>query len=94
MPDQESNADLNVLSEDPLCAGVFLPNLNVPISPTEGHFIRSHLSAPQINSAEWFLPVTGEINNELNLSYNDLLKMPDHEVVSLMECAGNSRSTM
>ena len=62
MPDQESNADLNVLSEDPLCAGVFLPNLDVPISPTEGHFIRSHFSAPQINSSDWSLPVTGEIN--------------------------------
>ena len=94
MPDLESSDELNVLSEDPLCAGVFLPNLDVPVSPTEGHFIRSHFAAPQVNPSDWSLPVTGEINNSLNLSYDDLLKMPSHEVVSLMECAGNSRSTM
>jgi len=94
MPDIESFDELNVLSEDPLCAGVFLPNLDVPVSPNEGHFIRSHFPAPQVNSSDWSLPVTGEINNSLNLSYDDLLQMPSHEVVSIMECAGNSRSTM
>ena len=96
MPDSDSDSsgDLNVLSEDPLCAGVFLSNLDVPVSPTEGHFIRSHFPAPQINSADWSLPVTGDVETPLNLRYDDLLKMPSHEVVSLMECAGNSRSTM
>ena len=93
-PDSNSSGDLNVLSEDPLCAGVYLPDLNVPISPNEGHFIRSHFPAPQINSSNWSLPVTGDVTHSLDLSYDDLLKMPSHEVVSLMECAGNSRSTM
>ena len=44
MPD--SSGDLNVLSEDPLCAAVYLPNLDVPIVPNERHFIRSHFPAP------------------------------------------------
>ena len=92
MPDPDGN--LNVLSEDPLCAAVFLPNLNVPISPNEGHFIRSHFAAPDMSSSGWTLPVTGEVNNSLNISYEDLIMMPSHEVTSLMECAGNSRSTM
>ncbi len=92
MPD--SSDDLNVLSEDPLCAAVYLPNLDVPIVPNERHFIRSHFPAPQIDTANWSLPVTGEVNNPLDLSYDDLLQMPSHEVVNLMECAGNSRSTM
>ena len=94
MPDLESSGDLNVLSEDPLCAGLFLPNLDVPICSNEGHFIRSHFAAPQINPSDWSLPVTGDVNNSLDLSYDDLLKMPSREIVSLMECAGNSRSTM
>jgi DMSO/TMAO reductase YedYZ molybdopterin-dependent catalytic subunit len=64
------------------------------VSTTEGHFIRSHFPAPEIGSTDWSLPVTGEVFEPLNLSYDDLLKMPSHEVTSLMECAGNSRSTM
>ena len=90
----DHDGDLNVLSEDPLCAAVYLPNLNVPVSPNEGHFIRSHFPAPQINTSDWSLTVDGDVDSPLNLSYDDLLKMPSREVVNLMECAGNSRSTM
>ena len=92
--DSKSPGNLNVLSEDPLCAGVFLPDLDATISPTRGHFIRSHFAAPQTDVADWSLMVTGEVENPLNLRYGDLLEMPSHEIVSLMECAGNSRSTM
>ena len=96
MPDPASNSysDLNVLSPDPLCAALFLPDMDLPVSATEGHFIRSHFAAPVIGSSGWSLPVTGEVETHLDLSYDDLLKMPSHEVTSLMECAGNSRSTM
>ena len=96
MPDPASNSysDLNVLSPDPICAGVFLPDMKMTVSTTEGHFIRSHFAAPDMSSSGWSLPVIGEVNNALNISYEDLLKMPSHEVTSLMECAGNSRSTM
>ena len=96
MPDPVLNAycDLNVLSSDPICAGVFLPNMDAPVMPTEGHFIRSHFAAPEINATDWTLPVTGHVDNALSLSYDDLLKMPSRELVNIMECAGNSRSTM
>ena len=96
MPDPASNsyANLNVLSPDPICAGVFLPDMDLQVSATEGHFIRSHFAAPNVPLSGWSLPVTGEVDNALYISYEDLLKMPSHEVTSLMECAGNSRSTM
>jgi DMSO/TMAO reductase YedYZ molybdopterin-dependent catalytic subunit len=96
MPDPASNSygDLNVLSPDPICAGVFLPDMDRPVSATEGHFIRSHFAAPKLSSSGWALPVTGEVDNPLKISYEGLLKIPSQEVVSLMECAGNSRSTM
>ncbi|MDA0263081.1 MAG: sulfite oxidase [Chloroflexi bacterium] len=94
MPDEKTAGDLNVLSEDPLCAGVFLPDIHVPVSPTQGHFIRSHFPAPQIDTADWSLSVSGDVDNPLSLSYDDLLKMPSREVICVMECAGNSRSTM
>ena len=92
MPD--TSGDLNVLSEDPLCAAVYLPNLDVPVIPNERHFIRSHFTAPQIETSTWSLPVVGEVTKPLDLSYNDLISMPSHEVINVMECAGNSRSTM
>ena len=96
MPDPASNSygDLNVLSQDPICAGVFLPDMNLPISKTEGHFIRIHFAAPEIAAGGWSLPISGDVNNPLTLTYDGLLKMPSHEITSLMECAGNSRSTM
>ncbi|MBT98076.1 MAG: sulfite oxidase [Dehalococcoidia bacterium] len=96
MPDPASNSygDLNVLSPDPICAALFLPDMDLPVSKTEGHFIRSHFAAPQISTAGWSLPISGDVDNPVTLSYDDLLKMPSHEVTCLMECAGNSRSTM
>lgn len=65
-----------------------------PVSATEGHFIRSHFAALKLSSTDWALPVTGEVDNPLKISYEGLLKMPSHEVISLMDCAGSSRSTM
>ena len=96
MPDTDfsTSGDLNVLSEDLLCAGVFLPDLDVPVSPVGVHPIRSHFAAPQIDSSEWSLPIAGDVENTLTLSYDELLKMPSHEITNIMECAGNSRSTM
>jgi DMSO/TMAO reductase YedYZ molybdopterin-dependent catalytic subunit len=96
MPDPASNSyrDLNVLLPDPICAGVFLLDMDRPISKTEGHFIRSHFAAPQITADDWSLPISGDVDNPFTLTYDDLLKMPSHEITSLMECAGNSRSTM
>ena len=69
MPD--SSGDLDVLSEDPLCTAVYLPNLDVPIVPNERHRIRSHCPAPQISIPDWSLPVTGDVNNPLDLSYDN-----------------------
>ena len=92
--DSKPSGNLNVLSEDPLCAGVFLPDLDAPISPVGSHFIRSHFAAPQIDPSDWSLMVTGDVENPLDFRYDELHKMPSHEIVSLMECAGNSRSTM
>ena len=94
VPASNSYGDLNVLSQDPICAGVFLPDMNLPISKTEGHFIRSHFAAPEIAAGGWSFPISGDVNNPLTLTYDGLLKMPSHEITSLMECAGNSRSTM
>ena len=88
----KSFGNLNVLPDDPLCAGVFLPDLDAPVSPIGSHFIRSHFAAPQINFSHWSLLVTGDVESPLNLHYEDLLKMPSHEIASLMECVGNSRS--
>ena len=85
MPDpaSHSDGDLNVLSPDPICAGVFLPDMDLPISKTEGHFNRSHYAAPQIAADGWSLPISGDVDNPLTLTYDDLLKMPSHEITSL-----------
>jgi len=55
-------------------------------------FIRNHAETPILNAAEWRLRVTGNaVENELELSYDDLLQMPAHTVTRFIECAGNAR---
>ena len=50
----------------------------------------NHFAASQINFSDWSLLVTGDVESPLNLRFDDLLKMPSHEIVSLMESAGTA----
>ncbi len=56
-------------------------------------FIRNHTGTPIIDAATWRLRVDGAgVERELELSYDDLLKMPSKTVTRFIECGGNGRS--
>jgi len=63
------------------------------ITPVDRFFVRCHTYTPERpNLSDWKLKVDGVVNQTLNLSMDDLKKLPRVELVSVLECAGNGRS--
>src|SRR3954469_22916914 len=62
------------------------------LTPIENFFVRSHHYTPTVEIKDWRLTVDGEVNSKLDLTIDDLKKMPKVEIVSVCECAGNGRS--
>lgn len=62
------------------------------LTRNEDFFIRSNGPVSvEIDPAEWRLNVTGLVNEELELSLDDLKAMPQRTITSFLECSGNSR---
>jgi DMSO/TMAO reductase YedYZ molybdopterin-dependent catalytic subunit len=61
------------------------------ITPNERFFVRSHLSTPRLEVADWRLEVTGLVRTPLSLSIADLDALPQTQAVHTLECAGNGR---
>jgi DMSO/TMAO reductase YedYZ molybdopterin-dependent catalytic subunit len=81
------------VSEDPLCRESTLTSLNTWITPTDHYYIRSHFSEiPKLDRSTWRLAIDGQVRQPLNLSFADILDIQSREIVTTMECAGNSRS--
>ena len=90
---QSESPTLIPVSEDPFCRESSLTSLDNWITPTDRFYIRSHFSdVPNLDRSSWQLVVDGEVNQPLTLSFDDILAMPSIEIVSTLECAGNSRS--
>jgi hypothetical protein len=61
------------------------------ITPTEDFFTRSHHYTPSVNAAEWRLEIAGLVDRSVKLSLEELRRRPRHELVGVLECAGNGR---
>ncbi|GAB1598553.1 sulfite oxidase-like [Argonauta hians] len=65
------------------------------VTPKEIFFVRNHLPVPQFDLKTYKLDVTIENSKKaISLSLKDLKKFPKHEVISVVQCAGNRRSEM
>ena len=64
------------------------------ITPNDRFFVRSHLSTPRIEVADWRLEVTGLVRTPLSLSIADLDALPQAQSVHVLECAGNGRALL
>jgi DMSO/TMAO reductase YedYZ molybdopterin-dependent catalytic subunit len=62
------------------------------LTPNELFYIRSHFMVPAVDPATWRLKVEGAVGRELELTYDDLRRLPPRTVVATLECAGNGRS--
>lgn len=92
--------ELTKLGKDPNLIPHGTSNFEMPmagmddfITPNEKFFIRSNgpLSI-DIDPDEWRLNVTGHVENEIELSLDDLKGMDVRKITAWTECSGNSRS--
>ncbi len=82
--------DLSIISQDPLCASTPLTHLDEWITPVKRFFVRNHFSMPELDVSSWSLTLWGEVEKPLMIRYEDLAQLPRRDVISLLECAGNS----
>lgn len=77
--------------EEPLNLEMPFSTLDQFITPTESFYVRTHFPIPKIDENDWRLRVEGEVENPLELRYDDLLKMKSRTIAATLECAGNNR---
>src|SRR5262245_10759401 len=69
-----------------------LETLRGYITPASHFFVRQHSNTPIIDVAAWRLRVEGQaIDRPLQLTFDDLLRMPSRSAICFVECAGNGR---
>jgi DMSO/TMAO reductase YedYZ molybdopterin-dependent catalytic subunit len=69
--------------------------LDDDVTPTERHFVRNNGLVPDRADKRdvqgWKLTVDGEVHRTLELTLDDLMKMPAVTMPALIECGGNGR---
>ncbi len=60
------------------------------ITPTDAYYIVNQLEVPEpVHPDDWRLAITGAVDHRLELSLEDLRKLPGRTVRAVTECAGN-----
>lgn len=59
------------------------------LTPIDEIYVVQIGGTPDINLDEWRLEITGEVENPLLLTYEDLIKMPATQVVETLECVSD-----
>jgi DMSO/TMAO reductase YedYZ molybdopterin-dependent catalytic subunit len=69
-----------------------LETLRGYLTPASHFFVRSHAATPVLDVRTWRLRVEGNgVERPLELTFDDLLRMPARSVIAFVECAGNGR---
>ena len=74
--------------------GMPLEALRYPVTPTGLHYLLVHYDIPAVDPAAWRLRVGGRVAAPLELSLEDVRKLPRKTLAVVMECAGNGRALM
>ncbi|MDE2867811.1 MAG: sulfite oxidase [Chloroflexota bacterium] len=70
-----------------------LENMRGVITPVREFFVRNNSVSLDVDVESWQLSIEGDaVTNPIQLSYNDILKLPRRRIVSYLECAGNQRA--
>jgi DMSO/TMAO reductase YedYZ molybdopterin-dependent catalytic subunit len=87
-----NTADLIVRESEPVNLEFPFPTLDSFLIPNHRFFVRTHFGiVADLDLQSWRLIVEGRVERQLQLSYDDLLRMPPRSLVALLECAGNGR---
>lgn len=60
-------------------------------TPNDAFFVRQHLPRPTIQEGEFRISLAGRTAREIQLSLDDLRKLPQHQLPAVLECTGNGR---
>lgn len=88
--------NMRVMSERPLNAETRAEFLRSWITANAVFFDRnqSEIMKAPMPLEKWSLSITGQVANELRLTFDDILRMPKAIVANTMECSGNGRSLL
>jgi DMSO/TMAO reductase YedYZ molybdopterin-dependent catalytic subunit len=89
--DEPSFPGMIVRAHEPRNLEFPISQLKDPIVPDEQFFVRSHFAVPSIDVKTWKLKVEGAVEQPIELSYDDLIKLPAKSLIATIECAGNGR---
>ncbi|TPE47474.1 molybdopterin-dependent oxidoreductase [Amaricoccus solimangrovi] len=74
-------------------------NFDTYITPVEQFYIRNEYPTPRaeidrrVDPRHWRLRIHGDaVERPLEITYDDLLRMPSRSIMSVMQCAGNGRT--
>jgi len=81
-----------VRAEEPLNVEMPFEKLDGFITPTHSFYVRTHFPIPKIDKSKWRLRVEGEVENALELSFDELASLGLRKIPVTLECAGNNRN--
>ena len=81
-------------SETPLLLETPIAALDQAVTPNELFYVRNHFPVPMLQANTWRLRVVGAVERELELTLDEVRRMPSRSVAMTLECAGNSRSLL
>ena len=71
---------------------VRLETLRGYLTPASSFYVRQHAATPVLDTRTWRLRIEGDaVQRPVELSFDDLLRLPSRSVVCFVECAGNGR---
>ena len=87
---------MRIMTERPLNAETPVPNLRSWITSNSVFFDRNQGDIPQesFSLAEWRLFIEGSVEEPINLSYDQITRLPKAIVSNTLECSGNGRSLL
>ena len=84
---------MRVVNDRPPCLETPWEYFREELTPVEAFYVRWHLQVipTVIDTRTWRLKVGGSVNTPLELSLDDIRRMPATSIVAVNQCSGNSR---
>ena len=96
MAEEKMSREMRVMTENPLNAETPITYLRSWITANSVFFDRNQnalMKAP-IELSDWHLTISGEVEKELQLGFDDILRFPKTTIANTLECSGNGRSLL
>src|SRR3982751_6296908 len=89
--DLGASPGLVMREREPLNLESDFSSLSSLVTQNDKFYVRSHFRVPELDANSWRLRVNGAMNKSLELSYDELTRLPSKTKVVTLECAGNGR---